>query len=577
MRTAGQGSRAVTFCTYTGREKKEETEIIMRVLAVLVPLLVPRSPSLALPRSPMVQRMRLDADDHPTWSATGLSPALRRAAIEEGWHTPTAVQQWAIPVILDGAHCWAEAPTGSGKTAAFALPLLQRLTKRPTPQRSHVSTLVLAPTRELAAQTASLFRALSRGVCTSSGDALKVVALHGGVALNPQLRALSGGADVLVATPGRLLDVLVNDGVCLDSVGTLLLDEADRLLAASFEEELDAVLDRLPCVHQTLLFSATYAYATWPKCQRLLGRTAVGERQMGEKLMEPIRISGSEGAGAMSAAVGGEAVLAEELPLSRAGKYASSAPPATIHQRAISIDVRDRTPLLRHLLTAEGWARVLVFVGTQRAAEHVASKLQKAGHEAAALHGGLSQAEREARLQALRSSELQVLVATNVASRGLDVPGLEAIVNYELPRSTADYTHRVGRTGRAGQAGVAVSFVASTGPGNEAHFALIEKRHGGLHVPREVVEGFEPKDVDLKFAPADESGRAAGARVASGAADGAGSGGYEVEEVSVVAGVRHSRLGLAHDRMHGGVKGRRRSKKDKLREQAAMQQQPSQR
>lgn len=213
------------------------------------------------------------------------------------------------------------------------------------------------------------------------------------------------------------------------------------------------------------------------------------------------------------------------------------------------------------------WARCLVFVSSQKSAEHVARKLQRAGYAAEALHGGLSQQVRGRRLAALRAAELRVLVATNVAARGIDVAGLEAVVNYELPRSTADYTHRVGRTGRAGEAGVAVSFVTSTGPGNAAHFDLIERRHGGMRVPREVIPGLEPKDEDLLFDSA-ATGQPAVAAAVTGevtgevrlAAGGAG-----------VPGVSHSRLGLAHDRMHGGVKGGRKSKKDKLREQAMEQ------
>lgn len=207
------------------------------------------------------------------------------------------------------------------------------------------------------------------------------------------------------------------------------------------------------------------------------------------------------------------------------------------------------------------WARCLVFVSSQKSAEHVARKLQRAGYAAEALHGGLSQQVRGRRLAALRAAELRVLVATNVAARGLDVASLEAVVNYELPRSTADYTHRVGRTGRAGEAGLAVSFITSTGPGNAAHFDLIERRHGGMRVPREVIPGLEPKDEDLLFEPAATGQPAAAAATATGEREVAGGAG--------LPGVQHSRLGLAHDRMHGGVKGKRKSKKDKLREQAA--------
>ena len=243
------------------------------------------------------------------------------------------------------------------------------------------------------------------------------------------------------------------------------------------------------------------------------------------------------------------------------------------------MDLRDRTPLLRHLLEEEGWARALVFVGSQKGAEHVTMKLRKAGYDAAALHGRLSQEVRISRLAELRARRLRVLVATDLAARGLDVRGLEAIVNYDLPRSTADYTHRVGRTGRAGDAGVAVSFVGSTGAGNEGHFALIERRSGGMRVPRETIAAFEPRAVDRLFgAPGARGGAGGGAggeagdeAAAEGVAVAAGEAAAEGQaaELLSVPGVRHSRLGLAHDRMHGGVKGRRMSKKDKLRAAAA--------
>ena len=181
----------------------------------LVPLLFLPRGIILRPRNVPVLRA---CEPVNTFDQTGLCPQLLHAAKEQGWQTPTAIQEWAIPVILGGEDCWAEAPTGSGKTAAFALPLLQQLMHHPTPRRRHASCLVLAPTRELAVQTASLFRVLSRGICTGSGDAVRVVTLHGGVALNPQLQALNGGADILVATPGRLLDLLVSDGVRLEQV-----------------------------------------------------------------------------------------------------------------------------------------------------------------------------------------------------------------------------------------------------------------------------------------------------------------------------------------------------------------------
>ena len=306
-----------------------------------------------------------------------------------------------------------------------------------------------------------------------------------------------------MATPGRLLELIESEAVLLSETSTLLLDEADRLLSPAFAFELESVLKALPppAARQTLLFSATFPYASRPKAARLLRdrdatvrlRLSSGDRDAsdGDADAEGSEGGGSEGDGSEGggAAEARGAMGQPRRTASAAERYAAAPPPETIRQRAILVDVRERTPLLRHLLEEEGWARCLVFVSSQKSAEHVADKLQRAGYAAEALHGGLSQQVRGRRLAALRAAELRVLVATNVAARGLDVASLEAVVNYELPRSTADYTHRVGRTGRAGEDGVAVSFVTSTGPGNAAHFDLIERRHGGMRVPREVVPG----------------------------------------------------------------------------------------
>ena len=496
----------------------------------------------------------------PSFVQLGLHADLSHAASRLDWPAPTPIQQQSIPAILDGKSVWAEAPTGSGKTAAFALPLLQRHLEtgdRPG-RRRRVKTLIVAPTRELAVQTADAFVALCRELPRPADGGAhfsnpRVVAVTGGVSIQPQLRSLgTGGADVLVGTPGRLLEVLESNGVSLESVSTLVLDEADRLLAPAFGDELEAILAHVARAGlQTLLYSATFPYASRPRARRMFGsRPFVSLRPAGAS-------DGAEKEGEEGEAGEGDGASGRRR-LSCAERYASAAPPATIAQRAILVDVRERTPLLRHLLETEaGWTRVLVFVASQKSAEHVAAKLRRSAVAAEAFHGGLSQEVRAQRLDDLRASRLRVLVATDVAARGLDVVGLEAIVNYELPRSTADFTHRVGRTGRAGEAGVAVSFVASTGAANEAHFALIEKRHG-MQVAREAVEGFEPTDGDRFFVS--PRGGAGGE-----GAERAGPPG-EAEE-GLLPGVRHSKLGLSHDRMHGGVKGRRMSKKDKLRAQ----------
>jgi superfamily II DNA/RNA helicase len=377
-----------------------------------------------------------------TFSSFGLSADLLRAVSERHYPAPTPIQQAAIPAILQGRDVWACAPTGSGKTAAFALPLLQQtLTHdRDTPLR--VRSVILVPTRELAAQVGESIRLYGRYMPRPT----KTLAIFGGVSINPQMLALRGGADIVVATPGRLLDLVEHNALRLADVTTLVLDEADRLLDLGFSDELARIVERLPRRRQNLLFSATFPPAV---------------RQLSEGLLrDPIRI---------------------DVP-----------PPITarpaILQRSIHVDLARRTQLLRHLVVEHGWARVLVFVATKYSTEHVADKLRRAGIEAAAIHGNLSQGARTKALADFKASRITVLVATDVAARGIDIAQLPAVVNYDLPRSTVDYTHRIGRTGRAGASGVAVSFVTSSA---EAHFRLIEKRHG-MRLPREIVAGFEP-------------------------------------------------------------------------------------
>lgn len=379
-----------------------------------------------------------------SFSTLGLVPALLRAVREQGYHAPTAVQAAALPPILAGQDVLALAQTGSGKTAAFVLPLLQRLLT--SPARPGPRALVLAPTRELAEQTAALCRELAN----SLPQRLKIALAFGGVSINPQLMALRGGCDLMVATPGRLLDLLAHNGLTLRSVETLVLDEADRLLAAGFADELQRVLDQLPAQRQTLLFSATCPPAV--------------ETLAAQGLHEPVRIAIDE------------------------------APPQ-IAQRAIQLDRAQRLPALRQLLHDEAWPRALVFVASRYTAELVSDKLFAHGFKAGVLHGELSQGARREVLAALKSGRVAVLVATDVAARGLHIDGLAAVVNYELPRSAADYTHRIGRTGRAGAAGVAVSFICADSAENaESHFRLIEKRQG-QRVPRERLAGFEPRAV----------------------------------------------------------------------------------
>jgi len=449
-----------------------------------------------------------------SFAALGLVDALLRALEASGHANPTPIQSATIPATLAGRDVIGAASTGSGKTLAFALPILQRLTESADAQRA-TQALVMTPTRELAEQAGETFRALAQYL----PQRVKVVTLVGGGSINPQLMALRGGADIVVATPGRLLDVVSrrreadparHGGLHLARVRTLVLDEADRLLEQGFAEELAQVLQLLPPQRQHLLFSATFP-------QDLLALA----RQM---VVDPLVVGVPEDWRQDSSVI----CSVPELP-------------AQILQRAVEVETARRTPLLRHLIQSEGWDRVLVFVATRYATEHLANKLNGAGFAAAALHGELSAGARTWALAGLKSEKLRVLVATDMAARGLDIDALPAVVNYDLARSPEIHVHRVGRTGRAGMAGVAVSFIASDQPGQEAHFRLIEKRQG-RRVPRERVPGFEPS------------------------AERAGATDEGLTPVTLEDAAASAARGLDP---HGGIKGRRPSKKDKLRQAAA--------
>ena len=444
----------------------------------------------------------LTLPDAPLFPDLGLCTALAQAASGAGWLAPTPVQVAAVPAVLQGRDLLAIAPTGSGKTAAFALPLLQAVLQDPDWQDERprrLRALVLAPTRELAAQTAGVIDNLAR----SAAPGLKCVLAVGGLSINPQMMALRGGAQVVVATPGRLLDLLDHNALRLGGLPLLVLDEADKLLDLGFADEVGRLLAHLAAggesasntPRQTLLFSATMPAAVATLATQLLHN--------------PLQVD-----------ISGPA-----------------ATPPDIQQRAIVVDTPRRTALLRHLIQTAGWDRVLVFVATQYASAHVADKLSRAGVKAAALHGQQSMGRRSQMLADLRAGRLQALVATDLAARGIDVAGLAAVVNHDLPRSAVDYTHRIGRTGRAGLTGQAVSFICADAPGSELHFRLIEKRQG-QRVPREQLPGFEPALAPPL--PAEDAAAGDGPRASDAQGD-----------------------------PNGGIKGRRKSKKDKLREAAA--------
>jgi ATP-dependent RNA helicase RhlE len=450
-----------------------------------------------------------------TFDSLGLSPAILNAVKLQGYEVPTAIQTEAIPSVLAGKDVLGSAQTGSGKTAAFCLPLLQQLLQlQEGNSRSvrhagrYTSALILVPTRELAAQTGESIRSLAQHLPMQ----LKVAVLFGGVSINPQMMNLRGGADIVVATPGRLLDLVAHNALKLGSVQMLVLDEADRLLDMSgspsaggtirtggFAEELAAILALLPEKRQSLFFSATF-----PKDVQALADTL---------LRDPIRVE------------------VESTP--------STAP--IILQRAIQVDPKRRAMLLKKLVEESDWEQVLVFVATKYAAELVATKLYNAGMNAVPFHGELSQGNRTQTLADFKAKKWQVVVATDVAARGIDIANLAAVVNYDLPRSSVDYIHRIGRTGRAGESGVAISFVSAE---TEAHFRLIEKRQG-LNLIREQIEGFEP-EIDLL------PNTAATKNVAN----------------TLTADSEESLKSPNHPK-NGGIKGKRPSKKDKQRALAA--------
>ena len=411
------------------------------------------------------------------FSSLQLIPDLQRAITERGYSTPTAIQSAAIPVIVGGGDLVACAQTGSGKTVAFCLPLLQRWNQQTPATLRKVSVLILVPTRELATQVGDTLRSLAAFL----PKPIKLAVLFGGVSINPQMMHLRGGADMVVATPGRLLDLIEHNALSISTVQTLVLDEADRLLELGFQDELNQLLKLLSAQRQNCLFSATFP--------EQLSTLAQGF------LKSPTRID----------------IAATEITTPE------------ISQRAIVVDTANRTQLLRHLIDSENWDRVLVFAASRYATEVIALKLRKARIAAEPFHGELSQGKRTQVLADFKAQRIRVVVATDVAARGIDIANLPVVVNFDLPRSTDDYVHRIGRTGRAGETGLAVSFIST---GNEAHFRLIEQRQQ-IKVGREIIAGFEPTEKDVSVS--------------------------------------------TEDKANGGIKGKRPSKKDKLRALAAQE------
>lgn len=373
------------------------------------------------------------------FSSLGLHPDLLAVLDTLGYQTPTPIQQAAIPDVLAGHDVMAGAQTGTGKTAAFALPLIQRHLVRKTPEKA-IRVLVLTPTRELAQQVHQSF------VTYSEGLDLNAVVAYGGASINPQIEALRKGCDVLVATPGRLLELAFKSLIDLSTLETLVLDEADRMLDMGFIVDIERILKRLPETRQTLFFSATLNDDVFALSKTMLKQP---------KLIE----------------------VAERNTTA-----------AKIEQRFYEVDNKRKAGLVAYLIGSRNWQQVLIFTRTKQAVDELAQELEKDGISAAPVHGDKSQGARERGLDAFKNGQVRALVATDVAARGLDIEQLQYVINYELPYKPEDYIHRIGRTGRAGQAGLAVSLVS-----NKEKYLLedIEKLTGE-HFLLQWMEGFEP-------------------------------------------------------------------------------------
>jgi superfamily II DNA/RNA helicase len=373
---------------------------------------------------------------------------LLQALAECGYDEPTPIQAQTIPLLLEGRDVIASAQTGTGKTAAFILPALQRLSAqamRPAPKRRGAGVprvLVLAPTRELAQQVATQASRYGQNM------RLRTVCLFGGAPYPPQYRELERGVDILVATPGRLLDHIERGRVDLSRLTILVLDEADRMLDMGFQEDVDRVCALAPTARQTILFSATIDGA--------IGRLAA------RLTRDAVRV---------------------EISAERSA-------PIAIEQRVHFADDRaHKYRLLDHVLADVGAGQSIIFIATKRDAEALANKLQDEGHTAAALHGDMNQRERDRTLTRLRRGGVRTLVATDVAARGLDVPGVTHVINFDLPRQAENYVHRIGRTGRAGAAGIAVSLANPTERGTLRQI----ERYTGASIPAHVIPGLEPR------------------------------------------------------------------------------------
>lgn len=376
------------------------------------------------------------------FAALGLNRDLQYALEKQFYTNPYPIQEKAIPPILNGKDVLGIAQTGSGKTASYVLPTLQLLQSKPVAKNRHINTLVLVPTRELAIQVQKVYKAFSDRL----EQGIKSLAVYGGASINPQMMDMNG-VEILVATPGRLLELVEKNAVFLTHVDVLVLDEADKMLNLGFKDEMTKILSLLPKKRQNLLFSATLS-ASLSEIQALV-------------LQNPTVIE----------------IAAETQNLD------------LITQLAYQVQEEKKGPLLRYLITTLEMKQVLVFTSSIHKADVVVDKLNKNGFKAIAMHSKKSQGAREDALYKFKNGEVQVLVATDLMSRGIDIPFLPFVVNYELPRSPKDYIHRIGRTGRAENAGTAISLVNAD---ESHHFGVIQKKM------KKNMELVDSETIDLK-------------------------------------------------------------------------------
>lgn len=376
-----------------------------------------------------------------SFATLGLSQNILKALEEKGYETPSKIQEQAIPAVLSGRDLMAAAQTGTGKTAGFVLPLLQRLSsEKKSTKANHARVLILTPTRELAAQIADNVDHYSKHLTLSS------TVVFGGVKINPQMMRLRQGIDILVATPGRLLDLYAQNAIKFEQIETLVLDEADRMLDMGFARDINKIIALLPKKRQNLLFSATFSDEI---------------RELAHKVVNnPVEVSVTP----------------------------KNSTADTIEHWLVATDKNKKAALLDHLITSEKWQQVLVFCRTKHGANKLTKVLEAKGHKAAAIHGNKSQGARTKALAGFKDKTISVLVATDIAARGIDISQLPNVVNFDLPNVQEDYVHRIGRTGRAGAQGQAVSLVSA-----DEYKQLVDIEYViQQHIERREIKGFIP-------------------------------------------------------------------------------------